>query len=53
MFKKIKNCWDKFKSFYYSSPENRTQFHLFLGFMILPAIALTSVFIYVFFFVIK
>lgn len=53
MLKKIKTVWQKFKDFYNSSPENRTQFHVFLGFMILPAIALASMFIYVFFFVIK
>jgi hypothetical protein len=53
MYEKLKNSWKKFKAFYHSSAENRTQFHVFLGFMILPAIALASMFIYVFFFVIK
>jgi len=53
MFQKIKKLWQQFKAFYHSSAENKTQIYLFLGFMILPAIALASMFVYVFFFVIK
>jgi|LauGreDrversion4_2_1035121.scaffolds.fasta_scaffold28110_3 hypothetical protein len=52
MYKTIKSMYQKFKCFYKSSSENRVQIHVFLGFMILPAIGLISLFSYFFFFVI-
>jgi hypothetical protein len=48
MFRKIKKAWKQFKVFYNASYENRIQIHLFLGFMILPLLGLSLLFIYVF-----
>lgn len=36
----------KFKKFY-RSPENRIQFHLFLGFVIVPVVGMTLLYLYV------
>lgn len=48
MLKKIKQSWRNLKSFYKASYENRIQIHLFLGFMVLPLLGLSLLFIYVF-----
>lgn len=37
----------KFKKFYNSSSENRTQIHLFLGFVIIPIIGMSILYIFV------
>lgn len=37
----------KFKTFYRASPENRTGVHVFLGFVIIPFIFLSALFIIV------
>lgn len=37
----------KFINFYRASAENRRQIHLFLGFVIIPVIGMTSLYIWV------
>ncbi|WP_165481484.1 hypothetical protein [Legionella erythra] len=37
----------KFKKFYKSSAENRIQIHLFLGFVIIPVIGMTLLYLFV------
>ncbi len=37
----------KIKKFYYFSSENRTQIHLFLGFVIIPVVGMIMLYIFV------
>jgi hypothetical protein len=37
----------KFMKFYRASSENRTQIHLFLGFILIPVIGMTALYIWV------
>lgn len=46
MFKKLKN-------FYHASPENRTQCHVFLGFVVIPIVGMSILYIVVRIFLIK
>jgi hypothetical protein len=39
--------WKRFKQFYAASAENRIQIKLFLGFVIIPTIGMTLLYIYV------
>jgi hypothetical protein len=39
--------WNGFKQFYAASAENRIQIKLFLGFVIIPVIGMTMLYIYV------
>lgn len=41
------SIFKKFKKFYRSSAENRIQIYLFLGFVIIPVIGMTILYIYV------
>jgi hypothetical protein len=44
---------DKLLKFIKSSPENRTQFFLFLGFFVIPFVGLIVLYIVMYFFVLK
>lgn len=41
------SLFQRFKKFYKASPENKTQFHVFLGFVIIPVIGMTCLYIWV------
>lgn len=41
------SIFNKFMKFYRSSSENRTQFHLFLAFLIIPLVGMTILYIWV------
>ncbi len=40
----------KLKKFYKASPENKRQIHVFLGFLVIPVIGMTLLYLYVVFF---
>lgn len=41
------SLFEQFKKFYRASAENRIQLHLFLGFLIIPVIGMTLLYIFV------
>ena len=41
------SIFKKFMKFYQASSENRTQIHLFLGFLIIPVVGMTVLYIWV------
>ena len=53
MIKKIKGVIKWLRNTYQSSAENRLQILLFIGFMLLPLLGMSALFIYEFFFVLK
>lgn len=53
MIRKIKHMLKKIYATYQSSAENRLQILLFIGFMLIPLLGMSALFIYEFFFVIK
>jgi len=44
----IQKWFKKFKAFYQYSAENRTQIHLFLGFIVIPIIGMTVLYVLVY-----
>ena len=53
MLKKIKRAWHWLRATYQSSAENRLQFLLFIGFMLVPLLGMSVLFVYEFFFVLR
>jgi len=53
MIGKIKQGIKWLKETYRASAENRLQIHLFLGFILIPVIGMSLLFIYEFFYVLK
>lgn len=41
------SLFERFKNFYRASSENRTQTHIFLGFVIVPVIGMTALYVFV------
>ena len=41
------SLFERFKKFYRASSENRTQVHIFLGFVIVPTIGMSALYIFV------
>jgi hypothetical protein len=44
----IQKWFKKIKAFYRASAENRTQIHLFLGFIVIPIIGMTVLYVLVY-----
>lgn len=41
------SIWKRFKNFYRASAENRIQVHVFLGFVVIPVIGMSLLYIFV------
>ncbi|SFL72741.1 hypothetical protein [Legionella jamestowniensis] len=41
------SIWQRLKKFYNASSENKTQIHVFLGFVIVPVIGMSLLYLYV------